>query len=313
MDSSHLFKISLSMLMIVPVVVLTFLHGWHGAAIGILGANLAIAQALTHGKDVVDDTVLVSHIALSIAASTLLVLGAKISQMFEHVRKLGVSEAAALEIARTSFFASERNMRDRVIYLAQMQLMLDDQRKDLVGVLKANNQQQAALLLNNEAVAHMRAFEANAAALYPLKIEEQGLYAAIYPPAFTDFWAGATEVMYFTRGEPQELSLDLQLVAYRCLCNAFVLLSDMQPDVYRVKIHTWRHGAWRGISVRIRVSPDHLPESTPSTIAAEFEIERRVKAHGGAYKRRYRGKLHFLLWEKADAVVAETLAPVPLG
>lgn len=305
---------ALLMLMMLPAIGLTLLHGWRGAAIGIVSANVAIAQTLTYTdiQGAHDQTVFFPQLALAIAASTLLLLGEKISDLFEHARQLGISEKQALELAQSSFLSNERNLREKVLYMAQMQVCMDDQRKHLVEMLKTHEQYSAAMLLNSKAVEHMQWFESQSAALYPLHIEERGLYAVIHPESFTDFWAGAAEVNYAQmRGQPRTLTVDLQLAAYRCICNGFALLSDCAPEAYRVKLRVWRRGSRRGISIKMTATPTQPPQISRASTVAEVDLGRRVKAYGGALRRRPVHGVHILLWEPADADPQLQDVPLP--
>ncbi len=302
------------MLMIVPAVGLTFLHGWRGAAIGIIFVNVAIAQTLTYTglQAARDEIVLSAQLALTISATALLLLGDKISHLFEHARQLGISEKQALELAQSSFLSNERNLREKVLYMAQMQVCMDDQRKHLVEMLKAHEQYSAAMLLNSKAVEHMQWFESQSAALYPLHIEERGLYAVIHPESFTDFWAGTADVHYAQmRGQPRTLTVDLQLAAYRCICNAFALLSDCAPEAYRVTLRVWQRGGRRGISIKMTATPGQPPQISRASTVAEVDLGRRVKAYGGALRRRPEHGVHILLWEPADTDPQAQDLPLP--
>lgn len=184
--------------------------------------------------------------------------------------------------------------------MAQMQVFMEDQRKQLVNLLKAQGKFTDAMLLNSAAVEHMQSFESRATAIYPLKIEEVGLYRVIFPEAFTDFWAGDAEVIYLHAvGVPRTLSVDLQLTAYRCICNAFTVLAQSAPSRYVVKLKTWNRGKYRGIIFKIVATPTRPPEVTRSGAMAEIDLERRVKAYGGAFGRRQLHCVHVLLWEPA--------------
>lgn len=315
-DISPLARQSLLMLMIIPAVALTLLHGWRGAAIGIVFVNIAIGQTLTYTglQAARDQTVFATQLALAIPATILLLLGAKISHLFEHSRQLGISEKQALELARSSVLSGEHNLRDKVLYMAQMQVCMDDQRKQLVEVLKENGQYSAAMLLNSKAVEHMQWFEGQSAALYPMHIEERGLYAVIYPESFTEVWAGNAEVNYaLMRGQPRTLTVDLQLVAYRCICNAFALLSECAPQNYRVKLRVWQRRNRRGITIKMTALPSQMPQVSRASTLAQLDLERRVKAYGGAMRRRPRHGVHILLWEPVDTDPRPEDMPLPAG
>ena len=157
--------------------------------------------------------------------------------------------------------------------------------------------------LNNCGVAHAQLFDQQALALYPMRIEAQGLYAVLNAEAFTDFWANETAVRYQLRGQPKRLTVDLQLAAYRCVCNAFALLSECDPKQYTVKTRVWRYRDKRGIALFVIAKPaaDMDLQHGQAGLLAAMELEGRVKAHGGAVRRRHLNRISMLLSEPVDA------------
>ena len=277
---------SLLLLMMLPAVAMTFLHGWRGAALGIVAVNLAIGMTLPRigVAGAYDATAFVAQQALALAASALLVLGTVISEHYEKARKSGVAEQEAIKLAQSSFFSTEHVLREQLLYLAQMQLGVDDERRDMADWLKTRGHYEAAMDLNTRGVMHRRMFDVQSQALYPMRIEQDGLYAVVHSETFTDFWAGEAEVIYAFRGQPRELSVDLQLVAYRCICHAFALLSECQPDEYRIKMRVWQGRRQRGIVLFV-TTPNAAPQVTQASVAAAALLNARVKAHGGIVRR----------------------------
>ena len=296
------FHQGLLMLMILPVVGLTFRHGWRGAAIGIVAVNLITAMKLPYMNTpgTYDAEMFVIQQALAIAATGLLVLGTVISDLFDKARASGLAEKEALLLAQNSFMSSESKLRDQVIYMAQMQLRLDDYRDELVDWLKQHRHYDAAMDLNSRGVAHARLFDQHALALYPMRIEEQGLYAVLNAEAFTDFWAHEAAVRYQLSGQPKRLTVDLQLATYRCVCSAFALLSECNPQQYTVKTRVWRAGGKRGIAVFVTAKPTTVVHHSRSGLLAAMELEGRIKAHGGAVRRRHLNRIVMLLSEPED-------------
>jgi glucose-6-phosphate-specific signal transduction histidine kinase len=299
----------LMMLMFLPAAGLTLLHGWRGAAAGVFMVNLAIAQTMTYtGEEATRDLdVFVVQCALTIAAIVLLAIGTKISLLYNRARQLGISEKRALEMTRSSLFIGENNLREQVLFMAQMHVYMHEQRTQLVELYRAQGKFTEAMLLNSATVEHMQSFESRAAAIYPLKIEEVGLYRVIFPDAFTDFWAGDAEVIYSNAvGMPRTLSVDLQLTAYRCICNAFTVLAQSAPKQYVVKLRTWKRRGHRGIVFKVIANYAGSPQITRSGAMAEIDLERRVKAYGGAMARKQLHCVHVMLWEPTTDESAPT-------
>jgi hypothetical protein len=190
-------------------------------------------------------------------------------------------------------------MKSKMLFMAQMQMRLDDYRKRLVERLKSHGHFDAAMTLNAEGVTQIEWFEYHSAALYPIQIESHGLYAALHSRSFSTLWANDVELMLLVRGQPKMLSLDLQIAAYRCICNAFALLSDTAPDYYEIRARTWQSQNRRGISVIVtaRETTDATPGET--ALLAAMELEGRVRAYGGSLKRRHRHRIVISLAEYA--------------
>lgn len=277
----------LLMLMILPAAGLTLLHGWRGAAFGTVMANIAIGLTLTRVNipGAHDSVAFIAQQALAVVGSALLVLGTVISDHYERARRSSLAEQDALRLAHSSFQSAEHMLREHLLYMAQMQMMLDDERKELAAWLKSRGHSEAAMDLNSRGVMHRRVFDEQALALYPIRIEEQGLYAVVHSEAFSDFWAGQAEVFYSLRGQPRELSVDLQLTAYRCLCHAMALLSECEPSEVRIKMRVWRGARRRGIVFFIDAVPGAAAQSGQAGVAAAGLLAARVKAHGGVVRR----------------------------
>lgn len=305
----------LCMLMFAPAVALTSMHGWRGAAAGIVTVNIAIALTLPslNAVGAYDGTTFVAQQALSVLATALLTVGAIISAHFDRARQLGVAEAHAMDIARASFLQTDQHLRDRVIVLAQMQARIEDSKTDLIRRLKEHGRYAAAMDVMRDAALHDELFEAHASALYPLSIDAQGLYHALQSPSFSTVWAHQRPVRFCLRGQPRRLSVPLQVAAYRCACNAIALLSPGDPSRHRVQARTWQSGAVRGIAVVVQAYGSAGETRTRASTLAELELEGRLHMHGGALRRRRHDRVVFLLAEPlAASADAYSDAPGPM-
>lgn len=277
-------RIGLLVLAVTPAVAMTFAHGWRGAAVGALAANLGIGLTLPdfQREGAVDGIALVAQQVTLVASLTLLALGEAISR--HRARALDASNAAIAALAQIGRHQriTERSLREQLLLLARMQAHVDEGRRALVDWLREHAHFSAALDLNRSGVEHRSTFDAYATALYPLSIEHEGLYRVIVGETFSRFWVGATPVRYQLRGEAWRLSLDLQLSAYRALCACFVVLSDATPRAYAVQMRAWRRGHRQGVVLRVR-GIDGAREEVNS--AAMADLEQRARAHGGRARR----------------------------
>lgn len=292
----------LLLLMIVPAIVLTFLHGWRGASLGIAVASIAFGLPTTafDTAGAHDSVAFVAQQVLALAATALFVFGSVISAHFDRARKLGVAERHALRIAQTSFVSTERHLRDRVLAMAQIQSHRDESRQQMVRWLEDMGHSAAAEDLKRAGTKDAQLFDEHAAALYPLRIEQQGLYDVLQSVAFSSVWAGGSDVRFKLRGKARSLSVGLQLAAYRCACNAAALLSQGDPIRQIVRARVWNGGGRRGIVVSVIAVAGQAVEPNQTSMLAALELEGRVKTHGGAMKRRHVNQVSFLLVEPID-------------
>lgn len=296
--SEHL-RIGLSLLLLIPMIFLTLRHGWRGAAIGIAVSCFAVAKTLfmLNYEGAYDAPAFIVQHALVIASCGLLALGYAISTQYATARSLGIAEKEALQAARTGFLATERMLREKALSLEQMQQFIDEERKRVVDHLKAIGDLQGALLLNNEAVAYNSRFGTHVTDIYPLRLEQHGLNAVLNSQEFVDARGGNAHLLPLLGSNPRQLSLELQQFAYRCACNAIDVLSESQPQATVIKTRIRQSKSYRGILIVVTVrNPGQTFSTTKSTDAA-IELNARVKAHGGAIKRRHAHKISLWLSE----------------
>jgi len=283
-----------------PALLMTLRKGYSGAVLGVLSAigTLSLFRVPAGIAGHIDMDALVMDQPIAVVASLLLVLGAALTRKLDTLRSLGVSEKKALELAQSSFAWAENNMRERLVFMAQMQLRIDEYRKGVVKRLSDSGYAAMAMELNTFAVSHLEWFDQHAAALYPARIEKDGLYAALHDPAFGDLWTQGGEIGLHLRGTPRRLSISLQLAAYRCIANGLVLLSNKGSGPYIVRARTWSSAVRQGISISITPATLKRDKGGVASALAEQELLGRAKAFGGRYRRFGSGRLALNLSEK---------------
>lgn len=291
-------RLAILILMVLPVVALTLLHGWRGSAIGIVLVNIAIAQTMTYTglPEAHDSTVFIAQLVLATIATAFLLLGWAISEHYEAARGSGLAEAEATRISRLSFLSVEPALREHLIHMAQLQIILDEERQDLSDTLRSLGMHEAAMALNARSAHRRQLFGDQALALYPMLIEEKGLFAVVNSPEFSERWGRGTDVIISIEGRPRQLSLDLQLVAYRCICHAMIMMSDCAPDSYVLSLKTISNPTRNAIIFNLRVNPSKPAQPSDATRAADTLLSARVKAHGGRL-RRHAHSVRVVLWE----------------
>jgi MASE1 len=296
----NVIRTSVLMLMICPALFLTYYHGWMGSAIGVLIVNLGIAQTMTYTgvPGAHDETVFLAQIGLSIAASAFLVLGARITSHYEKAVGAGIAEEESRRISRLTLLSNESVLRDQVLYMAQLQVLLEDERRELVRWLKSQGKHEEAFSLNSSGAQHRQLFNEHVLALYPIGIEDKGLFAVVQSQAFEDFWAaGAHVAIRFDDGNPKTLSVELQIAAYRCLCSAVVLMSDWKPEELHIRMRVWRASSRRGVYFSVSAFNPGEAEVSQAGTAASLLLNARVSAHAGI-TRHHAHRISVLLSER---------------
>ncbi len=285
-DASDLQKNSLRVLIIVPAAVLTYLHGWRGAAVGIVGANLAIALTM-HRVDIVGehdpDTFLV-QVILAVTASVLLGLGSIISHHYRRARKYDLTGQKAIAVARTCVLSSERELRERAMKLRLIGEAMETSLREVIEWLRERGHHAAAKDLQQASDLQSQQFREQLNLVYPSEIELYGLYLALQS-SIAKIWA--QDAMVFTRlnGNPQQLSLDLQVAAYRSICDAVAILIDCEPGrSLIVKARCGRRGEQCGIAISVGLL-DYTARLTSKTLnTALSALAGRVLAYGGSVR-----------------------------
>jgi hypothetical protein len=300
--------------MLLPAVYLAVVHGWHGAACGLLLVNVAIALALpdTQALGAYDGIVLIAQIALCVAAAALLAVGDRVSSLFaassaalmaeyEALQALRQRDAAEEEMRsglRATLHATQLRLRERALFLAQARSPLDTYRLALADALKQDRQPQRAMEVMRVGLEAARALEEQTEHLYPFEIETYGLYAALGGVAFLDVWERRARVLQHLLGaSPRCLSMPLRVGVYRACWRAFELLAEAEPSMYKLRVRTFRRRGRCGVLVRVRCTPSRQPPQEALAQQAQAELDVWVRAYGGVVKRAGMHEMRFLMWE----------------
>ncbi|HEY1137058.1 MAG TPA: MASE1 domain-containing protein [Xanthomonadaceae bacterium] len=290
-SEDNVVRTSVLMLMICPALFLTYYHGWLGAAIGVVLVNLGIAQTMTYvripGAPVpYDETVFLAQIGLSIAASAFLILGTRITSHYEKAIDAGAAEEEARRISRLTLLSNAGESRNQVLYMAQLHVLIDEEMRELVPWLKAQGKYTEAQAVNTRVVRHRELFNKHALGLYPVGIEEKGLFAVVHSQAFEDRWSeGVPLIIRFDDGDPKMLSNDLQFSAYHALCSAIVLMGDWKPEEFHIRVRVWRTLSHRGVYFTVSAFNPGEAEVSQAGAAASLLLNARASAHGGIVRR----------------------------
>jgi glucose-6-phosphate-specific signal transduction histidine kinase len=302
--------------MVAPAVFLTVRRGWHGGAFGIVLADLAIAITLPdfQREAAHDANTFVAQVILAIVGTALLILGWRSTLNSERLRRSEKAEKEAIRreldaqddinhaqrLARESYIAAERALKEQRLAADTMQMYLDANRIEHAEWLKAGRQFSLAMELNTRSLEYRSVYEAYAQGIYPIEIEDpqKGLYAVLHSKPFSDrHIARDMTMLRALRGDAKSLSINLQLAGFRCIEDAFKLLSEGNPTLFTIKARIRSHYPRRGIAVVITASSSGFSQSTRIGTTAFMDLVSRIKAHGGAMKRHHADRISFWLPE----------------
>ena len=163
--------------MFVPVVWLAFRHGWQGAAVG--GAAASCAVMLLMSNAVWDLTTLQAETILSLAISTMLMMGARIGSLDQHVERDRTDALAALALAQRSIYLNEMQLRMTSTALEQIRedvqagfTMMMGRLRHLQPAIDDRGYRRHALVAQDQ-------LQRLADGLYPAVLRERGLPSAL--------------------------------------------------------------------------------------------------------------------------------------
>lgn len=277
-------RTSLQLLMGLPAIALTCLHGWRGAAIGVPALNLIIG--LTTPKPYAaafDASTFTTQQIMAITGVALLLLGSRISHYHRRYQLREVGEKNAIKLARSSHLASESDLRERAIHLRKLGDGIDLSLSEVINWLNSHGHSAIASSLTHTANVHSRLFREQASLVYPTALEQLGLYVALQAGGVRSAWIDTHRVTEpRLAGDPCRLSLDLQLTAYRSLIDAVSLLLKSESGQVIVRARCISVGQQRGIVMTASLLDRHRALSGTTANLVRERLAGRALAFGGS-------------------------------
>lgn len=292
---------SASLLIALPAIALTWMHGWRGAAIGVAVLNLLVHvnTESTGAAGSFDSNTFGIQQSMLVISVALLALGSSISHHRRHARANGLGETTALRLARSSHQASERDLRGRATHLKQLGEGMDNSLVEMVGWLRAQGHHTVASSLQHATTVHSRLFRAQASLIYPTALEQVGLYVALQAGGVRESWELSHRVTSpRLTGNPCLLSLDLQLATYRTLVDAVSLLLELESGQLSVHARCGQVGGQRGIAMTVALLDRDRALSVRSAEQAFEMLAGRTMAYGGSVHC-HRNRIRLVLLESA--------------
>lgn len=290
-------KATIQLLMAAPVVALTCLQGWWGAAVAMPLMNLFIrmnipVSGLPESFDADSFNV---QLVTAMSCTALLALGSRITHFYRRYSSCSTARRQAISNARTSNLTGERELRNRAIKLRSIGDGLDASLSSTIESLRANGHPDLASDLLDAATLHSRRFREQTSMVYPTIVEHVGLYLALQAGGAIDAWDQPDRfVEPHLVGDPCRLSLELQLTAYRALTEAVSLLLENERGQLKIRARCGTFGSARGLLITVGpVDKRHRLSRSTATMAIG-RLSGRTQAYGGTvHCRRNRIRLSF--------------------
>ncbi|WOB49126.1 MASE1 domain-containing protein [Xanthomonas hydrangeae] len=298
----QVFRNVLMLGMMVPMVVLTFRHGWRGAALGSLLASLSLEFSLPriYQLGFFDRSVFNMQLLHALITTVLFIFNARLREKAPSDAATG-AKVESLVLARASYLGAERMLRNRVIEYSDINVQINRMRKDIIADLRAKGQNALAMEMTRVGVIESQLLQQYVAALYPLEIETHGLFRALQSSALERFCN--SQLQSVLRGDCRALSLGLQLAAYRCVLNSVELLPEASKHF--IQARAWIGKRSRGVVIRVIADASLIESSRRESLDAEAELKTRLKSHGGMFRRRHALVLTFFVTEPCSTTSTE--------
>ncbi|MCC8553003.1 MASE1 domain-containing protein [Xanthomonas hortorum] len=292
-----------------PAVLLTRRHGFIGTALGTLLAIVALAISIPKVYQIgfYDPNLFLIQLFHVFVSTGLFIFGARLTvplKRFDTIRRI---RAEAQQTVKDSYLAAERTLRSQVVEYSDVNVQINRMRKDIVADLRARGHHAAAMEITRVAVIESRLLQEYVASLYPLEIETHGLFQSLRSPALARF--KSTEFEYLLQGDCSQLSISLQLAAYRCSLSAIELLP--QANKHFIQARVWRGRGGQGVAIRVFADTSLLGSVRRDSPEVEAEFRARLKSHGGMFRRRHALVITFLVAETSAVTLKERPSSVP--
>lgn len=283
-EDAYAHKAAILLLMVAPIIALTCIQGWWGAAIGMpmMYVFVRISTPVTGLPGSFDLDSFKVQLVTALSGTALLALGSRITDYYHQYLLHAKAGRQAISNARASHIAGEQELRNRVDSLRRIGERLDASLSDTIDWLRSNGHHDVASNLLHVSTVHSRTFREQTSMVYPTTMEHVGLYLAIQIGGTGDAWDQTGRLARSSlTGDPCRLSLDLQLTAYRALTEAVSLFLEHERGPLRIRARCGQFGATRGIVITVGIldSRHHISRSTMTM--AIGRLSGRAQAYGG--------------------------------
>jgi len=295
-------KTSILLLLALPVVALTCMHGWQGAAIGVPIWSMIVRLTMPFSGigDSFDPAAFSVQQNLAIVGGALLAVGACLSHYYQQSRSQQIDHERTQSQTRSAFISTEQDLRARALDIRQLGESFDASLCSVAEGLKVDGHEALAGGLLKVTILHSRKVREQVTMVYPTSLEHVGLYLALQIGGINEAWKSTARLAaHRLLGDPCRLSVDLQLSAYRLIQEAVTLLLQKEPGQIQVRARCGRAGGRSGILVTVGTVQMAHRLSTCTAERAVEQLSGRAAAYGGSVGCRD-NRLRILLLEPAS-------------
>ncbi|WP_430390067.1 MASE1 domain-containing protein [Dyella sp. 20L07] len=223
-DNLQIFRIA----MFLPVVWLTSRHGWQGAALGGTLASLVVTLTSAIAQE---PAVIQTQALMAFAITTLLLLGARITQQAQSAQASRVDSLRGFQLAQQGLYLEELRLRQAADALEHIGHDIRDNQNRLLDRLRHGLSPTEERSYTRQALMAQREMHRLANALYPRGWRERGVPATLREGPFAQaiHASGATYACDLSGRGLSQLAPDVHMTLYRLACEVLVYLLSRAP------------------------------------------------------------------------------------
>ncbi|MHC1652467.1 MASE1 domain-containing protein [Stenotrophomonas maltophilia] len=281
----HSARATLQLLLVLPVIALTCMHGWRGAAVGVPLMNIILSQTMptTGLPGSFDETTFFTQQIIAITSTALIALGPRITHHYHQHAPEAMSASRASAFSRSAHLANEQDLRERALGLRQIADDIEEALEETVQQLKDGGHEAPATDLLRTFSRRSRRFRELTSMVYPTELEHAGLYVALHAGGLSESWNASHRIARpILSGDPCQLSMGLQLAAYRTFAEAVSLFLKEETGQIQIRARSGRYKGVRGIVLNVALLDRHRT-LTPRTIESAIDrLSARAHAYSGS-------------------------------
>ncbi len=280
----HSARATLQLLLVLPVIALTCMHGWRGAAVGVPLMNIILSQTMptTGLPGSFDETTFFTQQIIAITSTALIALGPRITHHYNQRTPVAMSASRVNALSRSAHLANEQDLRERALGLRQIADDIEEALGETVQQLKADGHEVPASDLLRTFSQRSRRFRELTSMVYPTELEHAGLYVALRAGGLSETWNASHRIVRpILGGDPCQLSMGLQLAAYRTFAEAVSLFLKDETGQIQISARCGRYRGMHGIVLRVALLDRHRALASRTMESAIDRLSARVHAYSG--------------------------------